>query len=47
LGDAVRQAEGHAPAAALPLVVLHQLGDRHDADLVVIRLKDFEEWFGE
>ena len=30
----------------LPVVVLHQKGRRHDDDLVVLRLKDFVEWFG-
>ncbi len=26
--------------------MLHQLGRRHDGDLVVVRLRDFEAWFG-
>jgi hypothetical protein len=30
----------------LPIVVLHESGRRHDDDLVVVRLKDFVEWFG-
>lgn len=47
LKDAMAQAVRHAPADKLPLLVLHRLGQRHDGDLVVIRLKDFEEHFGE
>ncbi|MBC7233107.1 MAG: hypothetical protein H5T68_07715 [Chloroflexi bacterium] len=31
----------------LALVVLHETGQRHDNDLVVLRLRDFEGWFGE
>ena len=30
----------------LSMVILHQVGQRHDDDLVLIRLSDFEEWFG-
>jgi len=30
----------------LPLVILHEAGQRHAEDLVVMRLGDFEEWFG-
>ena len=30
----------------LSMVILHQVGQRHDDDLVVMRLTDFEEWFG-
>ena len=31
----------------LPIVVLHESGQRHSDDLVVLRLADFEDWFGE
>ena len=31
----------------LPVVVLHETGSRHDNDVVVLRLKDFVDWFGE
>lgn len=44
---AMRQAEGAAIFGQLPVVVLHQLGERSDKDLVVLRLGDFLEWFGE
>lgn len=41
LVDAVEQAEHNAGAGMIPVVVLHRLGDRHDNDLVVMRLGDF------
>jgi hypothetical protein len=31
----------------LPIVVLHEAGQRHSDDLVVLRLADFQDWFGE
>lgn len=43
---AVGQARANAPDARLPVVILHQVGARHDSDLVVLALGDFEEWFG-
>lgn len=46
LTDAMAQAVRHCPEGKLPMVVLHALGARHDNDLVVIRLRDFEDWFG-
>jgi len=46
LTDAMAQAVRHCPEGKLPMVVLHALGERHDGDLVVIRLKDVEEWWG-
>lgn len=30
----------------LPIVILHESGQRHDNDLVLMRLADFEDWFG-
>ena len=47
LTHAIEQAEAHAPDGKLPLAVIHTLGQRHDDDLVVLRLSAFEEWFGE
>lgn len=42
--DAMAQATAAAAAdGRLPVVVLHQKGQRHDGDLVVLRLTDFEE----
>lgn len=31
-----------APPGKLPVVVLHQVGKRHDDDIVCLRLRDFE-----
>jgi len=44
--DAVRQAVRNAHPNTLALVILHQVGERHDNDLVVLRLRDFEDWYG-
>lgn len=46
LGDAMRQAIVNAPVGKLPVVVLHQVGSRHDDDLAVLALGEFCEWFG-
>lgn len=46
LADAVSQAVDNASPGKLAVVVLHELRHRHDDDLVVLRLRDFEEWFG-
>ena len=45
--DALRQAEQAATPEQLPVVVLHQRGQRYADSLVVVRLKAFREWFGE
>lgn len=47
LERAMAQAENAASEGQLPLVVLHRKGQRSDNDLVVLRLGDFTEWFGE
>lgn len=46
LKSALAQSVKAARADQLPLVVLHELGARHDGDVVCLRLKDFEQWFG-
>ena len=43
---AVAQARAAATPHQLPIAVLHQEGARHGSDLVVMRLSDFEDWFG-
>jgi len=43
---ALRQATTNATDGKLPMAVLHQLGQRYDDSLVVLRLSDFVEWFG-
>jgi len=45
--DALDQAEASASAEQLPVAVLHRAGDRHDHALVVLRLADFVDWFGD
>src|ERR1051325_5906379 len=44
--DAIRQAVASVRGEQLPLAILHQSGSRHTDDLVVMRLSDFQEWFG-
>ena len=39
----MEQAERNAPEGKIPLVVLHTLGELHDQDLVVMRVRD---WLG-
>ena len=47
LVDALAQARRHAGPDQLPIVILHEHGGRHDDNLVVKRLADFEQWFGD
>jgi hypothetical protein len=47
LHEALQQAEASAGDGQLPLVVLHEHGQRHSRDVVVLRLADFVAWFGE
>ncbi len=48
LHAAMAQAQGAATRKPghLALVVLHQSGQRHNDDYVVVRMADFIEWFG-
>lgn len=45
LKDALDQAR-HGAGERLPIVILHESGQRHSNDLVLMRLGDFEDWFG-
>lgn len=47
LSDAMTQAKRHADEGQLPVVIIHVHGQRHSEDMVVMRLGDFQEWFGE
>ncbi len=47
LVNALQQARSGASETHLPLVILHQVGARHDDDLCVLSLADFTRWFGE
>lgn len=44
---AMWQARTNAAADKLPVVILHESGQRHADNLVVIRMADFREWFGD
>ena len=44
---AVAQARANAPQGKTPLVVLHEAGSRYDDALVVVRLADFQELWGD
>lgn len=44
--NAMSQAEQASEDGRLPIVVLHQKHKHHDDDLVMLRLSDFEAWFG-
>lgn len=47
LTGALDQAQANAAGGLTPIVVLHELGRRHDNDLVMLRLTDFEELYGD
>ena len=47
LRGALQQARANAPADRLPVAILHQIGIRHDDDLVVMTMADFQAWFGD
>ena len=42
---ALQQAAQGCPGDRLPIVVLHQVGERHDRDVVLLTLSHFQEWF--
>ena len=42
----MNQAIKNAPVGKTPLVIVHELNQRFDNSLVLIRLKDWEEWYG-
>jgi hypothetical protein len=46
LTKALLQAVQAATPGQLPLAVLHEAGTRYGQSLVLLRLADFEEWFG-
>jgi hypothetical protein len=47
LHDGMSQAEAAARDTQLPLVILHEAGQLHSRDFVVMRLSDFTAWFGD
>ena len=46
LTDALRQASAGVGGGRLPLVVLHEAGQRHDDDIACLRLRDLERLLG-
>ena len=44
--NALAQARAGCAERRLPIVILHQLGQRHDDDLALMRLADLESWLG-
>lgn len=47
LTGAMAQAVRNCTAGKMPLVVWHEKGNRRPDDLVMVRLGDFVQWFGE
>jgi hypothetical protein len=45
--DAMDQARAAARSDQLPCTILHEAGRRHADSLVLVRLADFVEWFGD
>ncbi len=45
--EALAQARRNAGPGQLSLVVWHTQGERHDDDVVMLRLADFTLWFGD
>lgn len=46
LTNALDQSASAARPGQLPLVVWHVVNQRHDQDVVMLRLRDFEAWAG-
>ena len=44
--SALKQIKAQTPAGKLAIVVAHNKGKNHDNDIVMLTLKDFQEWFG-
>jgi len=42
----MNQAVKNCPKGKVPLVIVHELNQRFDKSLVMIRLKDWEDWYG-
>lgn len=45
--SAMEQAEANAKDGQLPIVVAHQKYQAYDQAIVMMRLADFQQWFGE
>jgi hypothetical protein len=40
------QAIRNCPQGKTPLVIVHVTGARHNGDLVMMRLRDWQDWYG-
>ena len=45
--DWMLQAIRNCPKGKCPAVIVHVHGKRHDADYVLLRVSDFQDWLGE
>ena len=45
--DALNQSKRNAGISELPIVILHQVGQNHNGDIVILTLADFQNWFGQ
>jgi len=43
----MEQAVRNCPEGKTPLVIVHTTGQRHDGDLVMMRMKDWQDWYGQ
>jgi len=46
LKEALAQAHAAVRGEQLPVAILHEAGQRHDDDIVCVKLAEFVEWFG-
>jgi hypothetical protein len=42
----MEQSIRNCKANKLPIVIVHVTGKRHDDDLVIVRMRDFQSWYG-
>ena len=47
LKNALAQSRRNAGVSQLAVAIIHEEGQRHDGDLVLMTLADFESWFGD
>ncbi len=47
LKEALAQSRRNAGVSQLSVAIIHEEGQRHDGDLVVMTLADFQDWFGD
>ena len=44
---ALNQSKRNAGISELPIVILHQVGQNHNGDIVILTLADFQNWIGQ